>query len=75
LGNLTPTKRRLIQNHNIKTLINSFENIPVESNLEDNVIRESPAKRRRYTCGGRLIVILMSPRMRVLPIQIVEISS
>ena len=59
LVNLTPTKRRLVQNQNTKILIDSFENSPVESN-QVMIIRESPAKRRRYTSasggGGRYLL-------------------
>ena len=48
LGNLTPTKRKLFQNQNLQTLINSFESIPGESNLKKNVTSESLAKRRKW---------------------------
>ena len=49
LGNLTPTKRKLVQNQNLQTLINSFEIIPGESNPKKNVgTSESPAKRRKF---------------------------
>ena len=50
LGNLTPTKRKLIQNKNTKILLNNFENVPEEFNPECG--SESPAKKRRYTVSG-----------------------
>ena len=47
MGNLTPTKRKLIQNQNLQTLIANFESTAVESTLIGNT-SESPAKRRKY---------------------------
>jgi aminoglycoside phosphotransferase family enzyme len=47
MGNLTPTKRKLIQNQNLQTLIATFESSAVESTLIGD-ISESPAKRRKY---------------------------
>ena len=38
LGNLTPTKRRLVQNQNLKILIDSFQSSPLEYNPEKLII-------------------------------------
>ena len=55
LGNLTPTKRKLIQNQNLQTLIDSFESTAVESTLNRNEQSESPAKRRKYNLMTEVI--------------------
>ena len=52
LGNLTPSKRKLIQKKNMQILLNYFENTPEEFNPENEFGRESPAKRRRYTVSS-----------------------
>ena len=52
LGNLTPTKRRLIQNQNLKTLMDGFEWIPGEFNPRQSVSSDSLVKRRKFNCGG-----------------------
>ena len=50
-GNLTLTERRLIQNYNIQTLIDGFQNSPVESNPEKSLTSESPDKKQNFGGG------------------------
>ena len=52
IGNLTPTKRKLIQNKNTKILLNNFENAPEESSPESECNSKSLAKRLKYTISG-----------------------
>ena len=52
LGNLTPTKRNLIQNKNTQILLNNFENTPADFNPENEFVSESPAKRRKFAISG-----------------------